>query len=205
MTQKTQRQRSRAGAATALINTLAANHTNTEPTKLYLAGKIGKNDWRHDLVPNLRGHLWSQGPIHAERFSYVGPFFVACDHGCNHGPNTHGATGGEDSCESPLTKLDVIANNNDALSNADLVFASINAPDCYGTLCEIGWALGQGKRVVMAFAPGIDSADFWFSALQCAAVHRDVRPCCLPALIADEVQKTKAALSAQTLGRVRHD
>lgn len=161
----------------------------TTPT-LYLAGKIGKNDWRHTFVPNLRGHLWTDGPIHTEAFSYVGPFFISCDHGCNHGPNSHGATGGYEVGESEFNKQDVINNNMVALKAADLVFAYITATDCYGTLIEIGWALANGIRVVIAFAPNIPSDDFWYCVQQASATHSNVRPCCLPALLADELQKT---------------
>lgn len=158
---------------------------------LYLAGKIAKNDWRHQIVPDLRGHLWTDGPIHTEAFSYVGPFFVSCDHGCNHGPNSHGAAGGNEIGESEFSKQDVINNNMTALANADLLFAYITATDCHGTLVEIGWALANGIRIVIAFAPGIPSDDFWYGAQQACATHAHVRPCCLPALLGDELQKTK--------------
>ena len=158
--------------------------------KLYLAGKIGRYDWRHSLVPNLRAHLWTDGPIVTPTYSYVGPFFVSCDHACLHGPNQHGAIGRGDACESPFTRQDVISNNNAAIAMADLVFAFISARDAYGTLNEIGYSLGLGKRVVVAFAPAIEPADFWFAALQCAAVYHTVRPCCLEAILSDEIVKS---------------
>lgn len=157
---------------------------------LYLAGKIGKNDWRHKLVPRLRDHEWNSGPIGTNTFNYVGPFFVACDHGCRHGPNLHGAVG--DECGPNVTQLEVIANNNAGLDAADLVFAYITASDCYGTLIEIGWALKSRKRVVLAFAPGIQAQDFWYATEQADAVYSNVRNCCLPELLATEIQKTKA-------------
>jgi hypothetical protein len=158
---------------------------------LYLAGKIGKNDWRHHLVPELRGHLWEDGPIHTNAFSYVGPFFVACDHGCTHGPNSHGAINAGCDADQSLTRQAVIANNNAGLDAADLVFAYITATDCYGTLIEIGWALKLRTRVVLAFAPGIPVDDFWYGEEQSASVHTGVRECCLPGLLAAELQKTK--------------
>lgn len=159
---------------------------------LYLAGKIGKNDWRHDLVPRLRNQTWNDGPIETDSFSYVGPFFIACDHGCSHGSNKHGMV---QECTEPFyTREDVIKLNLAALAKADLVFAYITAPDCYGTIMEIGWAIATGKRVVMAFAPDIAVDDFWFSAMQCASVHHDVRPCCLADVLAGEVEQTAAAI-----------
>jgi hypothetical protein len=82
-----------------------------QPLNFYLAGKIAKNDWRHALVKptrassspswTLRGvisqdevhHPWLEALYEAieGRDHYVGPFFVADDHGCFHGSGTHGA------------------------------------------------------------------------------------------------------------------
>jgi len=157
---------------------------------IYLAGKISKNDWRHALVSTLRGRLWSDGPIDCQAFSYVGPFFVSCDHGCNHGPNLHGAvntSGGNKDCGEPFTRKDVIANNLESLANANLVFAYITHPDCYGTMGEIGWAIAKGKAVVICFAPEVDHCDFWFWSMQAQATHTSVRPCCLPAILQEAV------------------
>ncbi|MER5424086.1 DUF559 domain-containing protein [Streptosporangium roseum] len=70
---------------------------------IYLAGKIGKNDWRatatngyrspdigdayDDLLAGRRPGPW---PILTKAvlgvFDYAGPYFVACDHGCAHSP-----------------------------------------------------------------------------------------------------------------------
>lgn len=157
-----------------------------KPT-LYLAGKIAKNDWRHGLVPGLRGHLWADGPIRTDQFIYTGPFFVSCDHGCAHGTNTHGAVNtscGGEQLSVQFTRHEVFSNNLQSLNAADLVFAYITATDCHGTMGELGYALALGKGVVLCFAPGIDSADFWFWATACHTVHIDVRECCLPVLLA---------------------
>lgn len=154
---------------------------------VYLAGKIGKNDWRHSLVPNLRAHVWADGPIHTDAFSYVGPFFVSCDHGCNHHPGSHGASSAVECGQWQFTRKEIIDNNNAALENADLVFAYISDTDCYGTLIEIGWALRKGIRVVLAFAPNVPIDDFWYASMQVAAVHQEVRPCCLKSLLAEEL------------------
>lgn len=157
---------------------------------IYLAGKIGKNDWRHVLVPRLRNQTWNDGPIKTDSFSYVGPFFVSCDHGCGHAPGEHGMAQG---CTDLIyTREAVIKLNLAALAKADLVFAYITAPDCHGTVMEIGWAIANGKRVVMVFAPDVAVDDFWFSSMQCTGVHRDVRPCCLADILAGEVIQTAA-------------
>lgn len=163
-----------------------------DPPTLYLAGKISKNDWRHTLIPGLREHSWSDDPIHTSHFSYVGPFFASCDHGCGHNPGSHGAV--QECTEPHYTRRDVVDLNMAALVKANLVFAYINAPDCYGTVMEIGWAIANGKRVVMAFAPDLNDDDFWFLSMQVAVVHRQVNPCDLADLLADEIRQTTAAL-----------
>ena len=156
---------------------------------IYLAGKIDKNDWRHRLVPGLRGHLWSDGPIDAVGFQYTGPFFVACDHGCNHQPSSHGATAGYALDESTFTRSDVIRNNNAAIDAADLIFAYISSTDCYGTLVELGGVLRSQKRVVIAFAPGIPVDDFWYASHQTKNVHINVNEPRLQGLLNQEIHK----------------
>lgn len=170
--------------------------------RLYLAGKIGKNDWRHKLVPGLRGREWKDGPIITPDFKYVGPFFKSCDHGCNHGPNSHGATSDIESGESPYTQADVFRNNNAAMDSADLIFVYINALDCFGTLVEIGRATAQifPARIVIAFAPGIPAADFWYGTLQTDNWHENIRECCLPELIAAELKEVHLKATASIGG-----
>lgn len=82
--------------------------------KVYLAGKIAKNDWRSSIVPPIRSNewgervtynngmydrhggelLWSQHPVPFEidgvQHECTGPFFVSCDHGCFHDSCAHG-------------------------------------------------------------------------------------------------------------------
>ena len=129
--------------------------------RVFLAGKIGKGDFRHDLVPNLRGWEATDGPLECDGFTYVGPFFRACDHGCYHRPGSHGVSvigcDGED-----VTRRDVFLRNDTALKSSDLVFAYIDAPDCYGTIVEIVSAVENRIPVYLAFAPGIDHDDFWY-------------------------------------------
>lgn len=79
--------------------------------RIYLAGKIKKNGWRHDLVPGLRDAYgidqwtgyWRGGRDNPTAMPeswpelqmpngllYVGPFFVSDDHGCFHSDGRHG-------------------------------------------------------------------------------------------------------------------
>ncbi len=188
-----------------MIPVAKANPAKPLVPALYLAGKIGKNDWRHDLIPNLRGHLWANGPIVTPTYEYFGPFFVACSHGCAHRPNSHGVIGGEGCFESSMTQRWVISNNNAALAAADLVFAYINATDCHGTLFEIGYASALGKRIIVAFAPEIDAADFWLSSMQCKRVYNSVARGRLALVLREEINKTKLAPPLPAQEKVCHD
>lgn len=155
--------------------------------RVYLAGKISKMDWRLFLVPNLRETSFENPLIETDLYTYVGPFFVSCDHGCNHQDNSHGAIAGYKFGESPYKSTDVIRNNNAGLNRADLVFAYITSIDCFGTLFELGYATRAGKTVVIAFAPKIPHTDFWYSTHQAKRIHTEVRPCCLASLLEKEL------------------
>lgn len=91
-----------------------------EQARVYLAGKIGKEDWRHAIFPELRGlvnnndievhdisgghHFYvgkRTGPLvpaemEVDGLLYGGPYFVGCDHGGFHGEGTHGQGGDKD-------------------------------------------------------------------------------------------------------------
>lgn len=155
---------------------------------VYLAGKIGQNDWRHGLIPNLRTHEWGTGSISLDSFNYVGPFFRGCDHGCGHGPKKHGAV---QECTEPfITQREVIDANKKAINNADLVIAYITAADCHGTQHELGWASAKGKRVVIAFAENIDfdADEFWVASHQSAADYRNVSLNQLREIVSEQVK-----------------
>ncbi|MFE7648681.1 DUF559 domain-containing protein [Streptomyces phaeoluteigriseus] len=133
---------------------------------IYLAGKIGPGDWRHDLIGyQLRG-AWEVDDDHPSEpwpvlkrsvlgfFDYVGPYFVSDDHSCGHGPNTHGC--GNDGCVPCFTYENLPKRNRvrelclEAIDTADIVFAWLDDLTAYGTLVEIGYAKGRGKTIVIA-------------------------------------------------------
>jgi hypothetical protein len=152
-------------------------------SRLYFAGKIGQNDWRHKLVPRLDRAIISGGnanedlynpnfvlpcpPQHRQaKFIYGGPFFVGCDHGGFHGPKSHGVgilREGYSCCvgssgpigTGPIDKqrAKVFQVNRLRLLKADWVFAYIESGDCYGTLIELGLAYAKGIPIAMGFAP----------------------------------------------------
>ncbi len=153
---------------------------HTTPVRLYLAGKITKNGWRNEIVPCLRD-AWGAPCLDAAdwrdidpldfwfggvRFHYTGPYFVGCDHGCFHGPNSHGI----------LDVDEETAEDNDAarresvfhlcmrwLAEAQVVFAHIDAPDAQGSLFEIGCAYGR-RPVFLNFASEDVASECWFAA-----------------------------------------
>lgn len=144
---------------------------------LYLAGKIAKNDWRHDVVRGLHtAGDWAQNygggeradwPVLKEailgRFDYVGPYFVADDHGCGHGANTHGAgidRHGIDGVGDPPAAWDVSGRCLDAIEKADILFAWVDSLDAYGTIAEIGYARALGKTVWLSGPESLP--DLWF-------------------------------------------
>lgn len=183
---------------------------------VYLAGKIhpwhrdGDEDWRFTIVPDLVHYVqdeWLAEYINAHnewsflpkailgRFDYVGPFFtdlsdISGGHG---GPkmDPHGlaiivSPGEQRGSDSfPIQKL-VTELCLNAIKRADLIFAWIESPDCYGTLMELGYAKALGKQIACYLAPsfscpvptGFDDeeedpnsvADFWFPSTACAAI-----------------------------------
>lgn len=160
----------------------------TKPQTVYLAGKIAKNDWRHEVVDGLKRAAYAieqhnpqfyDWPVleHAifGHHHYSGPHFMGCDHGCYHGPGTHGAGGDGQTCgrmggDIEDRRWDIRHWCLDAIERSDVVFAWIDAPDCYGTIAEIGYAYGRGKDVFIAWPEPID--DMWFPSLLCT--WRDV-------------------------------
>ncbi len=141
--------------------------------KVYLAGKISKDCWRHKLIKGLRSADWKDSPLQCSggyypSISYVGPFFVSCDHGCFHGDSKHGMSGGVVSwCdEDTFTAKRTVYNSClQGVENADIVFAFVSSRDAFGTFAELGVALHLKKYVVICYAPDVTSPpkdDFWF-------------------------------------------
>ena len=152
--------------------------TQGQKPNVYLAGKIRKHCWRHQMISGLRDHSWGDGPLQQDGFIYIGPFFIGCDHGCFHNRNSHGnvAIRGDNLCpgrdsnaEFDAPHLEVATLCLEALVKADLIFCYVDTVDCYGTLVEIGYALAHDIPLVIAFAPYIATSadnDFWFSCVK---------------------------------------
>lgn len=140
---------------------------------IYLAGKIAKNDWRHQVVSGLRSAAsdqafslftggtdvppWSSHSMTVlqRTWSYTGPVPSSCDHGCGHSVEGvgHGFAGGcievgHDGDEQQ--RQFVIHQCLDAIRRCDIFFAWLDDPTAYGTLVEIGYARGYNKEIVVA-------------------------------------------------------
>lgn len=152
---------------------------------VYLAGKISKNDWRHDAT-DLRGAWGSDGSDpdptwptgHAlmnGAFEYTGPFFMGCDHG----PGTHGC--GEDHVGVEFAypapgRAGVLRLCLDAIRRSDIVFVWLDDPTAYGSLVELGYAKALGKEIIVA-APELPGTFRWRKEKALVQVGHD--PACV--------------------------
>ena len=124
--------------------------------RVYLAGKISRNDWRHSIV---KGSLadkdpgpasdpydyWQPGrgviPVPGYRsLVYSGPFFTELGNGKSHLIYRHASD-----AEGVVSLL-----CQESIDHCDLVFAWIDREDCYGTLVELGYASAKGKLIYVA-------------------------------------------------------
>lgn len=142
--------------------------------RLYLAGKIARRDWRHEIVPGLPG-AWTAGCMVSDldghgqwpamqraifgHFTYAGPYFADCGHSCNFGDDSHGLNASDETTisghtgdhgEEVTTRFQVVERCSRAIRNSDVVFAWIDQLDCYGTVAEIGFAAALGKQIWVA-------------------------------------------------------
>ena len=135
--------------------------------KIYLAGKISKNDWRTELTTDTMPcdvRDWRKLkalPLVADVGVTTGPFFIRCDHGCNHGENTHATTSG---CVEGVTPQEVFEKSLEGIERADVVFAyaGLDFADAHGTHTELGAARAMGKFVILVVHPKLDRKDLWF-------------------------------------------
>jgi len=155
---------------------------------IYIAGKVRQNCFRHRLVRGLRNHEGTQNLI-ADGFVYTGPFFTSCDHGCCHGSSMHG--NGSRGCTETDGRLYTFNNCLAGVMRADMVFAYIESPDCYGTLFELGVAYLSGKPTILVFSPEMDGIerDFWFPAIKAKEVHLNVPISGLPKILTRAIDR----------------
>jgi hypothetical protein len=155
--------------------------------KIYLAGKISKNDWRTSILNESRIALdesqmtAATWPIWEKaiwgQHDYVGPWFVSCDHGCAHGPNSHGLNAdGLGTCMANAPRRLVASQCLSAIDRADLVFAWIDDKTAFGTLVELGYAVGIRAKTALAVPFGQDLDDLWFANVCSSAAFKAESP-----------------------------
>ncbi len=129
--------------------------------RVYLAGKMGTNNFRNTLGLGPRDMSVLNGMRNhkGRAYIYAGPIVPSCDHGC-----WHDMFNGEVFYECGTVsngeqRLEVIPNQHHAIvgatisqiQNSDLVFAWFDSFDAYGSIAEIGMAVGMGIPVYIGF------------------------------------------------------
>jgi hypothetical protein len=175
--------------------------------KLYLAGKISRKDWRTHILGERPGSIdydvndaFVDGIYNSkyqqehDTFTYIGPFFISCDHGCYHKNNDndmvfpfedefypsvlseHGA--GPTGCHTQSGINDqsrhrrkLFATNCERILRSDVCLVYINENDCFGTLMEIGFMQAHGKRFYVAFGPLADHEEMWMATQKAHGIY----------------------------------
>ena len=129
---------------------------------IYLAGKVGYKDWRHAIVGGLENanqdfntddyiedwHVMN-GAIYGEH-NYTGPFFIRGH--STHGDNTHGCDlyghNIEDHGGNQRNAVPRLCRT--AIDRSDVVFCWMDDLTAYGSIFELGYAMGKGKQIFLA-------------------------------------------------------
>lgn len=145
----------------------------------YAVGKIAKNGWREQFVPSCEmPNNWTEyldaKPIATHfDFTYAGPFFTRCDHGCAHlPPGSHATTNCSDWEFKPAR---VFRRSEGQIQRVGflLVWAGIAydaLETAYGSLVEIGIAHASRIPILIAHHPQADLRPFWFAVETASAV-----------------------------------
>lgn len=151
--------------------------------KVYLAGKIWSNDWRHDIFPDLRKYEGYRQEGSEQRnkqidllkrgsFEYVGPFFMSDDHGSYHGKGKHGRAAGMNENQmypdkKPESSKTVVKKCFEWIDKSDFLFVWLNKQDAYGTIVEIGYAKAKNKIIFLVIDQSLVNTNFtqdiWFA------------------------------------------
>lgn len=150
------------------------------PPSFYAVGKITKNGWRKQFdicMPNDWDEYVNAVSCATHfNFSYTGPFFICCDHGCSHGNGTHATDslcidGGQEGFRPSR----VFRQSEYQIRQAGFVLVWAGAGEdsletAYGSLVEIGIAHALGKPILLAHHPRASVRDFWFAVETASAV-----------------------------------
>lgn len=145
------------------LDNIIVDECQYDPIKnVYMAGKIERYCWRHNIVANgknpsrslLRNHTFKDDDkpdyfdfiFDGNKFRYVGPFFVASNHGDFHGPTTHGSDRFGDG------RNEILERCKRGIDNADFVYCWIDSLDCFGTLFELGYANSKKIPILLTYS-----------------------------------------------------
>lgn len=139
-----------------------AGHTRPR-WELVLPGEFYDSEAPSAFVWPRQANTWVLG-LH----DFVGPYRSTFrkDWDPKYGGYFHGTpcSGQHGMADQDEHRAPVVANCIDAIQRADLVFAYLNSPDCFGTLAEIGMARAMGKFTYLAIDESAmwDWDDYWF-------------------------------------------
>lgn len=142
----------------------------------YAIGKIAKNGWREAFdiaMPNDWEEYVNASPAPTHfGFTYTGPFFVRCDHGCSHLTDSHATAACSDWEFRPLR---VFRRSERQIHQAGFLFVWIGVGEdaldtAYGSLIEIGIAHALAKPILLAHHPQANLREFWFAIETASAV-----------------------------------
>ncbi len=151
-----------------------------KPYRIYLAGKIGPNDWRTGIVAGLsewrpEGWVPQPWPVLTRaifgRFDYVGPFFfppkdasddVRFGHQFPMSGLAWNHCGDDEFCRNYIAEECL-----EAIRQADLFFFWFDSEDCHGSILELGYALALNaawhKPEVLVVSPHeYEPSQAWF-------------------------------------------
>jgi len=170
---------------------LQNNNLHRRP-RVYVAGKISKDDWRlglysPDAVPQSPEEWRATHTVEADGFDYIGPFFIRCDHGCGHGPISHGVDiATRDGCggcismstNRPVTGSEVVAKSRRGIDRSDFVviFADCDFDTAFASIWEAGYAIGRRKPLIVIAHPDVNLDEHWFLKESATVVVSDADP-----------------------------
>jgi hypothetical protein len=126
--------------------------------RVYLAGKAdGSEGWRSKLDPGRFGHVVTGPDIFDTRHgsTLLHSQMLAAQKLCNDTVINQGNP--KDFFPDNRTPREIVESCLHQICESDALFAWINSIDCYGTLVEIGYAIGKGIPVFVAYGEELDT------------------------------------------------
>lgn len=143
----------------------------------YAVGKITKNGWREqfniEMPNNFEEYLEARPVATHYGFTYTGPFFCRCDHGCAHLGETHATANCSDGFEFRPGRVFRRSEWQIQQSGFMFVWAGVgeDALDtAHGSLVEIGIAHALGKPILLVHHPQANLRSLWFAVETASAV-----------------------------------